>query len=75
MPSWKMRRRAVFSSLVFGFALLVYVAVRWEDLRIAEVLAVGAFTMIATVVSAYIAGATVEDIKLWRQGDLDDVPL
>ena len=74
MPSWKMRRRAVFTSLLFGFVLLLYVAFRWEDLRIAEVLAVGAFAMIGTVVSAYIAGATIEDIKLYRQGDPDDLP-
>jgi uncharacterized membrane protein len=74
VPSWKMRRRAVFSSLLFGFALLLYVAVRWEDLRIAEVLAVGAFAMIGTVVSAYIAGATIEDIKLHPRGEPDDLP-
>jgi uncharacterized membrane protein len=54
----------VFASLLFGFAILIYVAVRWEDLRIAEVLAVGAFAMIGTVVAAYIGGATIEDIKL-----------
>jgi uncharacterized membrane protein len=64
MPSWRYRRRAVFASLLFGFAILIYVAVRWEDLRIAEVLAVGAFAMIGTVVAAYIGGATIEDIKL-----------
>jgi hypothetical protein len=62
-PSWKMRRRAVFGSMCFGALVVAYVALRWEDLRIAETLALGGFGLIGTVVAAYIGGAAYEDVK------------
>jgi hypothetical protein len=62
-PSWKLRRRAVFSSMLFGALVVAYVALRWEDLRIAETLALGGFGLIGTVVAAYIGGAAYEDVK------------
>lgn len=63
-PSWKLRRRAVFFSLLFGAGIVTLVAFRWEDLRIAETLALGGFGLIGTVVAAYIGGAAYEDTKL-----------
>jgi uncharacterized membrane protein len=63
-PSWKLRRRAVFGSLVFGMAIIVYVAVRWDSTSLAETLALGAFGLIGAVVAAYIGGAVYEDVRL-----------
>ena len=45
-PSWKMRRRAVFSSLVFGMSIVIYTAIRWDSTSLAETLALGGFGMI-----------------------------
>lgn len=63
-PSWKLRRRAVFGSLLFGMAIIVYVAVRWDSTSLAETLALGAFGLIGAVVAAYIGGAVYEDVRL-----------
>lgn len=61
--------------MVFGAAIVVYVAIRWDDLRIAETLALGGFGLIAAAVGFYTGGATYEDVKLHRRlsdGRYDD---
>jgi uncharacterized membrane protein len=63
-PSWKMRRRAVFTSLVFGMGIVIYVALRWDSTSLSETLALGGFGLIGAVVAAYIGGAAYEDVKL-----------
>lgn len=66
-PSWKLRRRAVFSSLVFSMLLIAYVAIRWDSTPLAETLVLGAFGLIGAVVAAYIGGAAYEDVRLHTQ--------
>jgi hypothetical protein len=63
-PSWKMRRRAVFTSLVFGMGIVIYTAIRWDSTSLSETLALGGFGLIGAVVAAYIGGAAYEDVKL-----------
>ena len=63
-PSWKLRRRAVFGSLIFSMAMIVYVAIRWQDGGLGETLALGAYGLMGAVIAAYIGGATYEDTKL-----------
>lgn len=67
--SWKLRRRAVFGSLLFGAAMIVYVALRWEDTALAQTLALGGFGLIGAVVAAYVGGAAYEDVRNY-QADL-----
>ena len=62
-PSWKLRRRAVFGSLLFSMLLIVYVVFKWDSTSLAEVLVLGAFALIGTVVAAYIGGAVYEDVR------------
>jgi len=64
VPSWKLRRRAVFGSLIFGMAIVVYVTFRGGDSRLSETLAIGGFALIGAVVAAYIGGAAYEDVRL-----------
>jgi multisubunit Na+/H+ antiporter MnhG subunit len=63
-PSWKMRRRAVFASMVFGMGIVIYTAIRWESTSLADTLAIGGFGIIGAVVAAYIGGAAYEDVRL-----------
>jgi uncharacterized membrane protein len=63
-PSWKLRRRAVFGSLIFGMGIIIYVAFRWDSTSLAETLALGSFGLIGAVVAAYIGGAVYEDVRL-----------
>jgi uncharacterized membrane protein len=64
-PSWKLRRRAVFGSLIFSMSIIVYVAIRWQDGGVGETLALGAYGLMGAVVAAYIGGAVYEDSKLY----------
>lgn len=66
VPSWKLRRRAVFGSLIFGAAVIVYVMLRWDDTALAETLVLASFGLIGAVVAAYIGGAAYEDVRLWK---------
>ena len=63
-PSWKLRRRAVFGSLIFSMFLILYVAIRWDSTSLAETLVLGAFALMGTVVAAYIGGAVYEDVRI-----------
>lgn len=72
-PSWKLRRRAVFGSLLFSMAIIVYVAIRWQDSGLGETLALGAYGLMGAVIAAYIGGAVYEDSKLYpRMTSLND---
>lgn len=66
VPSWSMRRRAVFGSLLFAMFVIVYVMIRWEDTTLAETLVLGSFGLIGAVVAAYIGGAAYEDVRLFK---------
>ena len=63
-PSWKLRRRAVFGSMVFGAVIVMYVALRWDDTSLAQTLALSGFGLSGAVVAAYIGGAAYEDVRL-----------
>jgi uncharacterized membrane protein YobD (UPF0266 family) len=66
-PSWKLRRRAVFGSLIFAGIVIVYVSVRWEDTSLASTLVLGAFGLIGAIVASYIGGAAYQDVHLFKQ--------
>jgi len=51
--------------MIFGAAVVTYVALRWDDLRIAETLALGGFGLIAAAVGFYTGGAAYEDVRLY----------
>ena len=63
-PSWKLRRRAVFGSLIFAGLVIAYTAIRWESTSLAETLVISSFALIGTIVASYIGGAVYEDVKL-----------
>ncbi len=63
-PSWKLRRRAVFGSLIFAMLIILYVLIRWDDTSLAETTVLGAFGLIGAIVASYIGGAVYEDTRL-----------
>ena len=68
-PSWKLRRRAVFGSLLFAGAIIVYVLARWDDTSLAQTAVLGAFGLIGAIVASYIGGAVYEDTRLKNLGE------
>jgi len=71
-PSWKLRRRAVFSSLIFGFIIISYITFFGESNSLNETLVLGAYGLVGAVVAAYIGGAAYEDVRLWKPMSLHD---
>ena len=67
MPSWKLRRRAVFGSLIFCGFIIMYVSVKWDDTNLASTLALGAFGLIGAIGASYIGGAAYQDVRLFKQ--------
>ena len=65
-PSWKLRRRAVFGSLVFCALVVIWVIARWDDTRLAETLVISSFGLSGAVIASYIGGAAYEDVKLYK---------
>lgn len=65
-PSWKLRRRAVFGSLIFCGIVIVYVSIRWDDTSLASTLVLGAFGLIGAIVASYIGGAAYQDVRLFK---------
>ena len=64
LPSWKLRRRAVFGSLIFCGLLVGWAVITGADTRVAETAVLGAFGMSGVIISAYITGAVYEDVRL-----------
>jgi uncharacterized membrane protein len=50
--------------MLFGAAVIIYVAFRWDDTSLAQTLALSGFGLIGAVVAAYIGGAAYEDVRL-----------
>jgi multisubunit Na+/H+ antiporter MnhG subunit len=73
-PSWKLRRRAVFGSMIFAMGIIVYTLVRWDDTSLAQTLVLSSFALIGTVVAAYIGGAAYEDVRTY-QTDAESLPI
>lgn len=65
-PSWKMRRRVVFFTLIFSATLIAYVTYKWDSTSLAENLVIGAFGLMGAVIAAYIGGAAYEDVRTYR---------
>lgn len=72
-PSWKIRRRAVFGSMLFAMGVIIYTLVRWDDTSLAQTLVLSSFALIGTVVAAYIGGAAYEDVRTY-QTDAQSLP-
>ena len=56
--------------MLFGAAIIIYVAIRWDDTSLAQTLALSGFGLIGAVVAAYIGGAAYEDVRLRPQESL-----
>lgn len=65
-PPWRLRRRAIFGSMVFGALVIAYCAIRWDDTSLAQTMVLGGYGLIGTVVAAYVGGAAYQDVRLWK---------
>ena len=73
MPPWKHRRRLIYGSFflgggMIGFGMFTYLT----DTQVASQLVIGGVALISIILSAYVASATFEDVKLWRKEENPD---
>lgn len=64
MNSWKLRRRAVFGSLIFAGAIICYVLFKWEDTSLAQTTVLSAFGLMGAIVASYIGGRVYEETRM-----------
>lgn len=70
-PTWKMRRRAVFGTLVFAAGIITAVVVRWDDTELAQTLVLSMAGLMGSIIAAYTGFATWEDRGAIQQGHYD----
>jgi len=66
-PSWKIRRRVVWTSVAVGILLIVSgILAVFQDRMGAGDLIAGGVALMTLIASAYIGGAVAEDVRLSR---------
>jgi disulfide bond formation protein DsbB len=67
-PSWRYRRRLIFGSFYLAVFMILFAAgTFFVDSRVSSELVIGGVSLISIILTAYIAGATIEDINLWNK--------
>lgn len=70
-PTWKMRRRAVFGTLVFAAGIITAVTIRWDDTELAQTLVLSMAGLMGSIIAAYTGFATWEDRSAIQKGHYD----
>jgi hypothetical protein len=66
-PSWKTRRRLIFGAYRLGFLMIVGGGAGFllDQYGVGVALITGGVSLISIILTAYVAGATFEDSKLY----------
>lgn len=62
-PTWRIRRRATFAVLAACAVIVAVVMIRWDDTRLAETLALGAFGLAGAALGTYTGAAAYQDVR------------
>jgi hypothetical protein len=69
-PSWKFRRKLIFGSFYLAVFMILFAAgTFFVDSRVSSELVIGGVSLISIILTAYIAGATIEDVNLWNKNN------
>lgn len=73
MKHWRIRRRLIYSSMIFGaFMIVIGARAIWEDKVGAGDLITGGVALISLVLGGYIGGAAYEDVRVRQMGASED---
>jgi hypothetical protein len=73
-PSWNFRRKLIFGSYRVGVLMIVFgMFTFFWDTQVSVQLVIGGVALISIILTAYTASATLEDVKLWKPGDSDEL--
>jgi hypothetical protein len=72
MPSWKHRRRLIYSAFVLGAGMVVFGGITYlSDTQVGSQLVIGGVSLISIILTAYTGFAAYEDTKLWDKENMD----
>lgn len=63
MPSWKYRRRAIFSTLYFGAAIIAWIVFSGDDRDVLETVVLSLAGLMGAALSVYTGAAAWEDVR------------
>jgi len=66
-PSWKYRRRAVFSTLAFGAVVIVWVLASGDDRPVLDTVVFAVAGLMGAALSVYTGASAYEDVRLHRK--------
>ena len=67
-PSWKHRRRLIYSSYLLGASMIVFGAVTYlTDTQVGSQMVIGGVGLITVILTAYTGFAAYEDTKIWHK--------
>lgn len=66
-PSWKYRRRAVFSTLIFGAVVIFYVLASGDDRPVLDTVVLSVAGLMGAALSVYTGASAYEDVRLHRK--------
>lgn len=65
---WKHRRRLVYGACTLAVGMILFgLATFWWDRQVSSEAIISGTAILSVILSAYIAGATVDDVKLYRE--------
>ena len=71
-PSWKYRRRAVFGTLYFGAAIILYVVFSGDTRAVLDTVVLSVAGLMGAALSVYTGASAYQDVRLFRnEGDSD----
>ena len=66
-PSWKYRRRAIFSTLVFGAVVIVWVLASGDHRPVLDTIVLSVAGLMGAALSVYTGASAYEDVRLHRK--------
>jgi hypothetical protein len=63
MPSWKYRRRAIFSTLYFGAIIIAWITFSGDDRAVLETVVLSIAGLMGAALSVYTGAAAWEDVR------------
>jgi hypothetical protein len=73
-PSWHFRRKLIFGGYRVGVVMILFgMFTFFWDTQVSVQLVIGGVALISIILTAYTATATLEDVKLWKPGDSDEL--
>ena len=65
-PSWKYRRRAVFGTLYFGAAIILYVVFSGDTRAVLDTVVLSVAGLMGAALSVYTGASAYQDVRLFR---------